>query len=198
MRRRAAWKWAWVAAILLVMPGAGGAAIQGKDRVYWLGAGDWQLREVDGEVCLVESRLPRKDWSRDDQRHPWSVSAPTIKSAGGKFLSGDPEGRDPSVRLVAEKGPHTRWVFEFVDRLSPGRSEEESGRFKEGPAGFTFRVKLDEGPFKGWYLAAGDAVPAPKEGPGKKPPAKRLRLVRGAREATVFTYVEENYFVDHK
>jgi hypothetical protein len=37
-----------------------------------------------------------------------------------------------------------------------------------------------------------------KEGKGQGPVSKRLTLVREAREATVFTYVEDNYFVDHR
>jgi hypothetical protein len=73
---------------------------------------------------------------------------------------------------------------------------EEGGRFREGPAGFTFRVKLADGPFKDWYLAAEERGVEPKD--GEEPVRRRLKLVRHVKEATVFRYVETSYFVDHK
>jgi hypothetical protein len=192
MMRHVVWPLLGLAALVLVEAGSAQAAVQGKCPVYWLGTGDWQLREKAGGVYLVECPLPAKDWLLDENRWEWHVSAPTIQSQTGKFLASDPEGRNPSVHLVAEKGAHTRWVFEFVDRLSPGPSKEEGGRFREGPAGFTFRVKLADGPFKDWYLAA--EVPKDR----KEPARRRLKLVRHVKEATVFRYVETSYFVDHK
>jgi hypothetical protein len=196
MKRHTAWRLVVLAAVFLAGAGIAGAAVQGRDRVYWLGTGDWQLCEKGGEVSLVESRWDRSDRLPKDRRHEWSVSAPTIKSESGKFLGSDPDGRNPTVHLVGEKGGNTRWVFEFVTTLSPGRSREET-RMKEGPSGFTFRVKLAEGPFKDWYLAA-EAPPAQKDRKGKDPATRRLKLVRDVKAATVFTYIEENYFVDHK
>jgi hypothetical protein len=180
------------------LAGAGGAwaAVQGTDPVYWLGTGDWQLREEAGGAYLVRCPLPRRDWLDKDKRCAWRVSAPTIRSPAGKYLAGAPDDRTPSVGLVADKRAGTRWVFEFVERFAPGPSKEERGRFKEGRSGFAFRVKLDEGPFKGWYLAAGERA-AEAEG-GKGPARRPLQLVRTAREATIFTYVETNHFVDHK
>jgi hypothetical protein len=127
------------------------------------------------------------------------VSTPTIKASSGKFLAGDPAGRNPTVHLVANpRGGSARWVFEFVSRLAPGSSREERGRFREGPAGFTFRVKMAAGPFKDWYLAAGDPAPGPKTAQGEKTVRRPLKLVKSVKDATVFSYIEENYFVDHK
>jgi hypothetical protein len=109
-----------------------------------------------------------------------------------KFLACDPEGRIPSVQLVKDKGASTRWTFDNLSNLNPGAAREERGRFKEGLEGFRFRIMMAEGPFKGWYLTC--------EGPpeGKDTAPRRLKLVRDARDATVFTYIETNYFVDHK
>src|SRR5262249_13578366 len=122
----------------------------------------------------------------------------------------DPEGRTPLVRLVSDKGANARWVFEFVSRLHPGEAKGESKgvSLKEGPSGFTFRVKAAEGPFKGWYLAAEELAAGQKGRGGQEvgrkgrkgqdPRLRRLRLVRAVKGATVFTYIDENYFVDHR
>jgi hypothetical protein len=189
------WQLLGVAAAVFAAAGPCRASVQGRQAVYWLGVGDWQLREVDGEPCLVQSGGPPSEGLPPEQRHPWAVSVPTIKGPSGKYLGADPDGRDPSVHLYPARGDHTRWVVEFVDRLAPGRSRGERGRFKEGPAGFTFRVKLAEGPFKDWYLAAEEAAPVQEKEPDKKPAPRRLKLVRAAKEATLFTYIEETYFI---
>jgi hypothetical protein len=186
MTRRVAWHLLALATAFLTT-GVAEAAVQGRDTVCWLGTGGWQLTEKEGEACLVESRWDRTDRLPRDRRYAWYVSAPTIKGQSGKYLGGDPEGRRPSVRLLADKGATTRWVFEIVSTLQPGRSKEEP-KLDEGPSGFTFRVKMAEGRFKGWYLAAEDEGRAPR----------RLKLVRDVKEATVFTYIEENLYVDHK
>ncbi len=193
MKQRTVWQLTALAAVLLGLAGTARAAVQGRSGVYWLGSGDWQLRELDGEACLVPSRLPRSGWPPPEKTgHEWTVSTPTIKSKSGKFLACDPEGRSPSVQLVKEKGANTRWTFDILSNLNPGASREERGRFKEGFNGFRFRVQMAEGPFKGWYLACEE----PQE--GKETAPRRLKLVRDGRDATVFTYIETNYFVDHK
>ena len=127
------------------------------------------------------------------KRYQWYVSAPTIKSQSGKFLGNDPEGRTPSVCLVKDKGANTRWAFDIVDHISPGRDRSER-TFKVGPSGFQFRAKMADGPFKNWYLAAEE----PNERKGDGPVTRRLKLVRDVKEATVFTYIDANYYVDHK
>jgi hypothetical protein len=186
---RVAWQPVGLAGVLLLAAGTSQAAVQGRDSVCWLGTGRWQLRQKGGEVYLVECPLPRRDWLPREKRHRWHVSAPTIKAESGKLLGYDPKGRDPSVRLVSEKGASSRWVFEVVSRLRPGPAREERG-MKEGAAGFTFRVMAAEGPYRHWYLAA--------EAPSPRQTHRRLKLVRHRKNATVFEHVRDNYFVDHK
>jgi hypothetical protein len=181
MKQRVASHLIGLAVVLLWGAGISRAGFQAKERVYWLGTGDLELCEKPEGAYLVES--PRDRWDRvPSGLSRWSVSAPTIQSPSGKFLAGDPEGRNPTVHLVGEKGANARWVFEFASPVRPGRSRE--GPYKEGPSGFTFRVKLAEGPFKDWYLAAEER--------------RCLKLVPDLKEATVFTYIEENYYVGHK
>lgn len=197
MNQRMAWRLAGLAAVLLAAAGVARAAVQGRDTVCWLGTGNWQLREKAGDVFLAPARWDRSDRMPDKQRSRWYLSAPTIRSESGRFLAADPEGRAANVRLAREKGPHTRWAFEFVSQLRPGAAKDER-HLKEGPAGFTFRVKVAEGPLRDWYLAAEGPAAGPEGGRGLGPAVRRLRLVPDVRKATVFTYIETNYFVDHK
>src|SRR5690349_18805441 len=125
MRQRAAWQLLGVAAFLFPAAGISWAAVQGHDRVYWLGTGDWQLCEQTGGAYLVKSHQPKDDSFPTDDSRRWYVSAPTIKAGSGLFLACDPAGRDPTVCLVREKGANTRWTFEFVFPLAPGYSKEE-------------------------------------------------------------------------
>jgi hypothetical protein len=197
--KRVTWQRASLAAVLLLAAGVATAGDQAREGVYWLGTGDWQLCERDREAVLRASgwRKGKSGWVPADSRDEWYVSAPTIKSKSDKFLGSDPDGRTPSVQLVKDKGANTRWVFDIVANISPGHGNE-GVQYKVGPSGFRFRVKMDEGPFKGWYLAAEETATEPKEeGKGKGPATRRLKLVRAARDATVFTYIEENYFVKH-
>ena len=69
---------------------------------------------------------------------------------------------------------------------------------KEGPSGFEFRAKMAAGPFKGWYLAAGHRTVKEKTSKVKEPVVRPLKLVPDVKKATTFTYIEENYYVDHK
>jgi hypothetical protein len=173
-----------VAAALLLAAGPGEASVQAKKVVGWLGAGDWQLRD-DGEgVSFAKS--PYKAGA--EVRHTsWSVSNPAIKSSRGNLLAYDAKGRDPKARLVKEagEGDATRWSFEAVLYIGPKRVKGDSKLIGQGPSGVTFRVRAFEGPYKGWYLAAKDD----KDG------KKRLTLVRAKKDATVFKYIEDYYYV---
>lgn len=196
MKQRA---WQGSGAIVLLFLGSQPvqAGIQVRDRICWVGTGDWQLREVGGEICLVPCRWNRNDRFPSDREFPWQISTPTIKDPNGHLLASDPAGRKPSVHLVDKKGTNTRWVFLIDLRLSPGRAKGEEPGMKAGPSGFTFRVKQAEGPFEGWYLAAGEADTR-TDGDGKEITVRPVKLVKDVREATTFTYIETNYFVDHK
>jgi len=197
MMRRVAWQLVGLAGVLLLVVGISQAAVQGTDAVCWLGTGGWQLRQKEGEVYLVECPLPREDRLPKEKRHRWFVSAPTIKAESGKFLAYDPKGRDPSVYLTSDQGDHTRWAFEIVSHLRPQAAKQEP-HLKEGAKGFTFRVLAARGPYKNWYLAAEEPPAERKDRKDKEPVKRRLKLVRGEKNATVFEYVEDNYFVDHK
>jgi hypothetical protein len=186
-----------VAVVLLWGAGDPRAGDPAREGVYWLGTGHWQLCFHAGRVCLVETDWDKAERPRKDQPHKWYISAPTIKDEKGRFLASDPLGSDPTVHLVKEKGDNTRWVFEFVSQIEPKRARGEGPNLKEGPGGFTFRVKLAEGPFKGWYLAAGERSAEPEDRRDEGPPTRPVKLVRDVKAATVFTYIEEFHYVKH-
>jgi hypothetical protein len=194
MKRRVMWQFG-LAVVLLAGAGTTRAGIQVRATVCWLGTGNWQLREKEGDVYLVACRWQRSAALPEAKRHQWQVSTPTIESQSGKFLASDPKGRTPSVYLVKHKGVNTCWTFDIVANIRP-RPSSESEKCKEGPSGFRFRVKMAKGPFKNWYLAAKEATAEPQESQGAA--TRSLKLVRDAKDATVFTYVEENYSVEHK
>jgi hypothetical protein len=196
MTQRVTWRPAAVAALLLAAAAAE-AGIQKRHRVGWLGVGDWQLREGAGQAYLVESPYVQPVVKNDrvtgsGNSHRWEVSAPTITAGSGQPLGYATKGREPSVRMVSgkgEEGASTRWAFEIVSRIRP-----EGVCCKNGDGGITFRVMAAEGPFKGWYLAAEGLPTEGKAGKDSAPDKRRLELVRGERDATVFTYVETFYF----
>lgn len=199
MRHRA-WQGIGVMALFLLGTGLSRAGVQGRQDVFWVGTEKWQLRTIDGEACLVESQWFRNDRLPKTEAFPWYISTPTITDAKGRFLASDPEGRRPTVQLVERKGANTRWVFLIDTRLRPGRAKDEglsNNHLDKGPSGYTFRVKLAEGPFAGWYLAAGEPV-TKKNRAGKEVEVRPLKLVKDVREATDFTYIVTNYYVDHK
>jgi hypothetical protein len=191
MRDCVTWRLAAVAVLLL--PAAAQAAVQERKAVGWLGAGDWQLRKADGRAYLVESPYKEGKKAVGDW---WDVSNPAIKASDGALLAYDAKGRDPSVSLVKEtkekaaRATSTRWAFETVSKIvaPPSKNASKGSGIMEGPSGIRFRAMATEGPYKGWYLAAKD------DGKGKK----RLTLVRARKDATVFTYIDEYYYADHK
>src|SRR4051812_36387391 len=158
MLRRVACSLVGVTAAFLAVVGTSSAGVQCKEYVCWLGAGDWQLREEQGEAYLIERPLRQRP--ARGNRHRWLVSAPTIKSErSDRFLAYSLKGREPKVYLSDEKGKHARWLFEIDKRLRPSRDSD----CKNGPVGFTFRVIAAEGEFRDWYLAAEDAPQGGKE-----------------------------------
>ena len=197
MSRRIAWQLIGPLALLLV--GVVHAGIQRDVSARWLGTAGWELRDGGDGAYLaegVDSTPHQIRWDRIDaapkwHHHRWAVSAPTIQSDGGKFLSYSLKGRQPSVYLTKDKGDHTRWVFETVERMRPERAKSSDRKMKEGPEGYSFRVQAAEGEFKNWYLAAEEA---PKDRRGAK---RRLTLVRSKKQATVFDYVQKCYYVHH-
>ena len=203
MKQRAMWPFGLVV-VLLTAVGTSRAGVQERVTLCWLGTENWQLLENEGKVYLVEcgwqwlaAHLENKRLAvAEDKHRKWRVSAPTIKSQSGKFLGSDPDGRTPSVCLVKDKGANTRWAFHIVDHIHPGEAKGEDQRMKAGPSGFRFRVKMDDGRFKNWYLAVEELGAEQQEREGDV--TRRLKLVRDVKEATVFTYIDVNYYVDHK
>jgi hypothetical protein len=182
--RRAVWQSALLASVFL---GVGGAlaSVQVRKTVCSLGLGEWSLCAKDGHVCLV--KVAR------DKAPRWHVTAPTIKDEKGRFLACDPAGKPPTLHLVNDRTPHTQWAFEITARIGPEEVEAGKGvSMKRGDAGFRFKLRMEQGPFKGWYLAAGD-VPEGQEKRGGREPTRPLQLVRDARDAAEFTYVRERF-----
>jgi hypothetical protein len=192
MRSCVSWRPAAVAAALLLAAGPSEAGIQEVQLLGWLGEGNWELRELLGWAYLVKS--PDTSPKRTAKVHTsWTVSAPSIKTRGGKRLGYAAKGRAPSVRLVGDKsddkradGVSTAWAFEIVSHIRPwsGKGQAPYTVYK-GHSGVTFRAMAAEGPFKGWYLAT-------KEDSKSK---KSLVLVREKKKATVFRYVEDYSWV---
>jgi hypothetical protein len=152
------------------------------------------LAEKEGRVFLVQ---PSPGMSEDTTK--WSVSAPTIRDASGKYMAWSPEEKGAHVVLQEDRGQNTRWAFIMLDRISPQRREVEvcSGKktFLVGDQGFTFRVQVAEGPFKGWYIGVEEMTPEEVERNKKEAIWRPLKLVRGPKAAAVFTFVSERYAI---
>jgi hypothetical protein len=182
-------------ALLLLAAGSFQAAIQRKTSACWLGTGDWQLREEGKEARLVEFKWNRVDLPARSKRDCWYVNAPSIRSESDQLLAYGLKGRQPSVYLSSDEGEHTRWLIEIVERTRPRDPKSKSAvkGIKEGPEGFTFRALVARGEFKNWYLAAEDPPKEQKERNDKGAVTRRLTLVRGKKQATIFEYVQTIY-----
>jgi hypothetical protein len=168
---------------------------QVKHTVCSLFVGDWRLCEYEGrmymalprwEIFTVEGKYVREG------SHKWYVSAPTFKNHQGKFLSANPRERGPSVHLTTEKGGHTQWAFDFKSHLRPRRVDPAQLVY-EGTSGSTFTMQMTEGKFKGWYLAVEDLTEDQKKRVDREPVYRPLKLVPSAKQAAIFTYVEERF-----
>jgi hypothetical protein len=166
-----------VAALAISFPGAAVASKQARERVYALFVGDWRLGEHNGSLYMSKGGSG-----------VWHVSVPTFKNHEGKFLAVDPD--TGALGLTSEKGGHTHWVFDFRSQLRPQR-DPGYGVFV-GVRGSTFTMQVAEGKFKDWYLAVEDLTDEQKKR-RERDVHRPLKLVRTAKEATVFTYVEEKY-----
>jgi hypothetical protein len=192
MRSCVSWRLGAVA-LLLLAAGPSEAGIQESQLLGWLGEGNWELRELLGWAYLVKS--PDTSPKRTVKvRTSWTVSAPSIKTRGGKQLGYAAKGRAPSVRLVSDKsddkradGVSTRWAFEIVSHIRPwsGKVGRAPYTVYKGHSGVTFRAMAKEGPYKGWYLATEEDVKG----------RKSLVLVREKKNAAVFRYVEDYSWV---
>ena len=168
------------------------AGYQVKRQIGGLSLDGWQLKARDGQLGLAK----KTDASR------WLASAPTITDTKGLFISGDPDGKTPTVHLVKDQGPHANWAFEFSEKLQPEKAGLNEGRsnahFLVGKSGFRFKMKLAEGPFKNWYVAIDELPPEATGDPARVPDWRPLKLVSDPKSAAVFDYCEAEYEVGHK
>ena len=126
-----------------------------------------------------------------------TVTAPVVKDTRDDYLAADPTGRTPTVRMVEKNGRHAQWAFEIESRFGPRQVDAGGGqRMLEGTSGYYLRLKMADGPFKGWYLADEDGPSEPRKDGG--PMRRGLRLVKDREQAAVFTYVHERFEVIHK
>jgi hypothetical protein len=157
--------------------------VQVKSKVGKLSYDSLQFEERDGRLGLakVDAGI-------------WQASAPTITDPKGRFMAVDPDGKDPLVQLVEEKGTHTHWAFEFTKQWSPETVRGPRKMFK-GQSGFQFKMKVAEGPFKDWYVAVDPLSPEAQKDPEKAPKWRALKLVKDPKEAAEFMYEDTSYRV---
>jgi hypothetical protein len=167
------------------------AGFQVKKQIGGLSLDGWQLKARDGQLGLAKTNSCK-----------WLASAPTITDTNGLFISGDPDGKTPTVHLIKDKGPHVNWAFEFSERLQPEKAGPREGKSNAhllvGKSGFRFKMKLAEGPFKNWYVGVDALPPEAKSDPTKVPDWRPLKLVSDPKSAAVFDYYEAEYEVGHK
>ncbi len=190
MTRQFAWTLAGFVAVSLGVTGLSRAAVQLKADVCQIRMKHWTLREKDGRVGLVATRPGKSP--------KWSVSAPTVQDPAGRFLASDPKGLQPTVELVAEKGMNTIWSFDILARVEPVLEDAGGHQMKKvGPSGFQFKMKMAAGPFKDWYLAAGDLPEGQDDRVGHEDALHPLKLVKEPKAAAIFTYVETEFSIGH-
>lgn len=176
---------------LLLVAGVAVAGFQVRQSVCSLRAArDWDLCEKDGLVYLTDTP-PAKPAK-------WYVSAPTIKDANGRFLAGDPDGRNPSVQLIDDKRGPVQWAFEIVSRHQPGSQRSGGTTFKVGTRGLSFRIKMAGGPFEAWYLATEALLDEDLKRKRGEVVMRPLKLVKDPKKALVLIYIQERYEIGHK
>jgi hypothetical protein len=164
--------------------GAIWASIQVKSKVGRLTYDSLELEERDGRLGLAKV-----------DAGTWEASAPTITDPKGRFISVDPDGKDPTIHLAKEKGTHTNWAFEFTKRWSPNPTRQGQTTMFKGQSGFQFKMKVAEGPFKDWYVAVDPLSPEAQKDPEKAPKWRALKLVKDPKEAAEFLYEDTSYRV---
>ena len=184
-----------LSAVSLSVAGTAGAAFQKRAFVGSLTAQDCSLCEKDSFVCLIELGLPFPATEDGRALNKWRISAPTIKDGRGKFLAVDPTGETDSVRMVEKGGDHSKWTFEIQSTFKP---KPDGVGYRRGNSGYLFRIRVAKGKHEGWYLAAEDRPNADKPHPKEQPVLQRLKLVKDANSALLFTYIEEQYSVPNR
>ncbi len=175
-------------ALAMIACGIALAGYQIKEKVCKLTCEGWQLQEKDGLLGLAQIDSGK-----------WFASAPTITDSKNRYISGDPEGKSPTLHLVEKKNPHINWAFDFSKQWKPVLGEMSGGsRYLQGNSGFRFKMKLSEGPFKDWYVAVDPISPEEKSYPTKVATWRPLKLMQDAKDAAELEYVDTFYDEGHK
>ena len=185
-----------VSAILVIVCLTGG--IQRQSFVGSLKTSDGaQLAEQDGRLILITGRngiAPRLDGVA--LAATWKISSPYLQS-GGKFLAMDQSETGVKVYLAAKKDETTKWVIEVLKTTSP-QSAKSSPRMLEGTSASRFRLKVFEGHYKGWYLAAKEPTEEQANAAVSIPMNLDFHVVQNPKQALTFDYVDTSYSVHHK
>lgn len=181
-----------VAAVLFVACLTGG--IQRKSYVGSLTSLDGgRLAERDGRLFLLAGRggiVPRMDGV--SLCREWRVGTPYLES-GGKFLTLDQTEQGINLSL-SQKGDSARWVIDVLQT----KSLKSDGKNREGNSGAVFRLRVFDGRYKGWYLAATELNEEQLNSPLNAPLIREFRVVEDPKMALSFDYVDTSYSVHHK
>jgi len=152
-----------------------------------------RLAERDGRLILLTGRggiVPRMDGV--SLCGEWRVGTPYLES-GGKFLTLEQTEQGIDLSL-GPKGDSARWVIEVLQI----KSLKSDGKNREGNSGAVFRLRVFDGRYKGWYLAATELNKEQLNSPLNAPLVREFRVVEDPKMALSFDYVDTSYSVHHK
>ncbi|MFO1045017.1 MAG: hypothetical protein U0941_24855 [Planctomycetaceae bacterium] len=148
------------------------------------------LAEKDGRLVLVK-KPERNQINGLSLRGSWKVNTPYIES-GGKFLT--QEQTEQGVNLsLGEKGDSARWGIEILKI----KSLESDGKNRIGSSGALFRLRVVEGRYKGWYIAANEPSEELKT-TSNASSIREFRVVENPKMALTFDFIDTHYSVIHK
>ena len=177
-----------VSAVLIVACLTGG--IQRSSYIGSIRSQDGKfLAEKDGRLVLVK-KLERNQINGLSLRGSWKVNFPYLES-GGKFLT--LEQTEQGVNLsLGEKGDSARWGIEILKI----KSLESDGKNRVGSSGALFRLRVTDGRYKGWYIAAKEQNEEATT--SNTPMIREFRVVENPKMALTFDYIDKHYSVIHK
>ena len=152
MTRRLAWL--FILAIVVFTAAIVQASIQLHHSVNRITYGTWELTYSGQEAGMTFIR----DVSKEQRGGMWTISAPTIQTHAGKYLSGDPNGKQPVVVMTDKKSEFTVWGFEILGRHTPHGVD-----YKDGNTGYDFRITLANGPYKDWFVGMSELTEEQKK-----------------------------------
>lgn len=192
------------AAFALLTIVTGGIAVATVQRVSHPGSLDlegWELVELDGRPVLMspEVRWYEKENLGLKPLGGWNVSAPTMISKNGLRLA--VSGEDSSeIQLTKDKPKAPDWTFEVTEVVNPQAIKTIVDRrktsFRTGIEGYRFRIRVGDGPRRGWYLAPGATFTKKAPVGEREFELRRLTLVEDLKSAGVFTFTKSSYSVN--